>query len=180
MPRGPAPSPNARRRNAPTIPTTLLPKAGRKGRAPALPATYTLNAAGRAWWNWAWKLPQAEQWDRGALYAIARRAQLEDDLVALDEADSFSLEDHLGALADKLTDAKAVRDTGKAIDFLIGRLKGLAGSRVSVLKEMRELDNRLGLNPKAMIDLRWSVDETEPKSSKGKGRKRAKRDDRLD
>jgi hypothetical protein len=25
------------------------------------------------------------------------------------------------------------------------------------MREMRELDNRLGLNPKAMADLRWSI-----------------------
>lgn len=176
MARGPLPSPNSRRRNAPTIPTTLLPAAGRKGRVPSVPKTYTLNAAGRAWWNWAWKLPQAEKWDPGALYMIARRAQLEDDLAALDEAPTFDVEEYLGELASKPDDAKAFRDVGKAIDFLIGRLRGLAGSRVSVMKEMREIDNRLGLNPKAMADLRWSVEEEAPAKKK---KAAARRDSRL-
>jgi hypothetical protein len=74
---GPLPSPNARRRNAPTIPTTDLPAEGRKGRAPACP--YKLGKAGAAWWRWAWKLPQACGWSPGDLYVVARRARLEDD-----------------------------------------------------------------------------------------------------
>jgi hypothetical protein len=40
-------------------------------------------------------------------------------------------------------------------------LKRSATGEVALMKEMRELENRLGLNPKAMVDLRWSVGEVE-------------------
>ena len=82
MARGPLPKPGARRRNAPTIPTTSLKADGRGVPAPDSP--YALGEAGAAWWEWAWALPQACAWDDGALYAVARRAQLEDDMVALE------------------------------------------------------------------------------------------------
>lgn len=78
MPRGPLPDPNRRRTNAPTIPTTNLPASGRKGRLPKSPLE--LGDAGAAWWRWAWRLPQACGWSVGDLYAIARRAHLEDVL----------------------------------------------------------------------------------------------------
>jgi hypothetical protein len=154
--RGPLPSPNARRRNAATIPSTKLQP--RKGRAPACPQAYSLKKAGRAWWNWAWKTPQASRWTQGDLYVVARRASLEDDLVALERADKFDVADLLLDLHGD--DAiKAEREVGREVEFLISKLKGLAGGRVGVMKEMRELDNRLGLNPKALADLRWEIDD---------------------
>jgi hypothetical protein len=176
MPRGPLPNPQSRRRNAPTIATTVLPAAGRKGRAPAVPTGYKLKSRGRAWWNWAWKLPQATRWDAGTRYFVARRAALEDDLEALEQGEGFNFDDLLADL--DIEDAKSRRDTSDAVEFIVRRLKALAGARTGVMKEMRELDNRLGLNPKAMADLRWSVEEVEetptPKArgkSKSKGRR---------
>jgi hypothetical protein len=90
----------------------VLPAAGRRGRAPVCP--YELGVAGSAWWVWAWTTPQATRWDKGALYTVARRARLEDDV-----------------------------DSGK----------------LAVEKEMRELDGKLGLTPKAMADLGWTIGE---------------------
>lgn len=148
MARGPLPSENARRRNSPTIPTTNLPVSGRKGRPPKPPEAYALGKAGAAWWKWAWTLPQAMAWDAGAFYSIARRAQLEDDLAILDTFDPFDLAELLG-----LEENDALRHLG----WVIGRLKGMAGGRVTVLREMRELDNKLGLNPAAMAALRWKI-----------------------
>lgn len=147
MPRGPSPkNPNTRqRRNAPTIPFTDLPPDGPAGDPPDCP--YLLGEAGQEWWDWAWKQPQAAAWDRGAVYFVARRAALEDDLDTLDHHD-FYVEEFLG-----LEDSEAAR----RLRAVIGRLKALATGRASVIKEMRELENRLGLNPKAMIDLRWRV-----------------------
>lgn len=155
---GPLPDPNKRRRNAPTIATTELPAAGRKGRPPALPNHYTLRKTGRAFWKWAWKLPQATAWDKGALYVVARRAQLEDDLQVLENVGDITV-----ALG--LEENEAARE----LEWVFGRLKGIASGRNQVMREMRELDNRLGLNPKAMSDLRWSIAEPEPtKRSKQK------------
>jgi hypothetical protein len=120
-----------------------------------------LGEAGAAWWAWAWKLPQATAWDAGALYGLARRAQLEDDVHALDEAEAFDLSDFMSVDEED-------RDVAKRVDSLVRRLKALAGGRVSVMREMRELDNRFGLNAKAMADLRWSIAEVvEEKPEKG-------------
>jgi hypothetical protein len=146
------PNPNSRRRNAPTISTTSLPADGRKGRAPKPPESAQLQKAGAAWWKWAWSTPQSAAWDSGALYAIARRAQLEDDLAALDLVDDFDLAELLG-LEDN--------DMLRSLERVIGRLKGSSGGRVALMREMRELDKRLGLDPKAMAELRWKIAEDE-------------------
>lgn len=150
MPRGPLPNPDARRRNSPTISTTTLPFGGRKGRPPKPPESAQLQKAGAAWWKWAWATPQAAAWDSGALYAIARRAQLEDDLAALDLVDHFDLAELLGM---------EENDMLRSLERVIGRLKGSSGGRVALMREMRELDKRLGLDPKAMAELRWKIED---------------------
>jgi hypothetical protein len=155
MPRGPLPKPGARRHNPPTIPTTSLPVSGRTARPPTPPKGYELSESGKRWWRWAWKLPQAAAWDDGALYHVARRAQLEDDLAAMDSVRGMDLADLLD-LGD--SESEAI----KRVEFVLGRLKGLAGGRLTVLREMRELDERLGLNPAAMAKLRWTIVTDEP------------------
>lgn len=171
MARGPLPDPNARRRNAPTIPTTSLPATGRKGRAPAVPEPYSLKKAGRAWWTAAWKTPQSTNWDAGAIFSVARRATLEDDLAILDRFDHFDIAELLGM---------EENETIRQLQFVIGRLKSMAGGRIAVMREMRELDMKLGLNPEALAKLRWTIVEeadgattatAEPKS-KAKGKKK--------
>lgn len=149
MPRGPLPNPQRRRANQPTIATTALPAAGRTGPTPDAPASADLSTAGLAWWEWAWHTPQATAWDAGSLYVIARRASLEDDLATMGHLESLDAIDLLRA-----EDARAFRE-------LVTRLSALAGGRLKVCSEMRELDKVLGLTPKAMADLRWSIDKTE-------------------
>jgi hypothetical protein len=151
---GPLPDPKRRRRNAPTIPTTELPASGPEVDPPEVPEAYELHAAGREWWGWAWRLPQACAWDDGSLYVAARRAQLEDDLVVLDDAEGFNVEDILGSFD---ADLKGEIELGKHVEFLIRKLRSLAGGRLQVMKEMRELDNKLGLNPEALAKLRWTI-----------------------
>ena len=149
MPRGPLPSNNARRRNAPTIASTVLPAKGRVGKAPVCP--YELGEAGARWWKWAWGTPQASQWGEGSLWFVARRAVLEDELAVREFGeDRVALEDLL---------MPADEDALKAVQFALDTLKKAATGQVSLMREMRELDNRLGLNPKAMLDLRWQVGE---------------------
>lgn len=161
MSRGPAPDPNARRRNAPTIPTTELPAAGREGRAPTLPKGYNnLGKIGRAWWRAAWKLPQATKWDEGSVYAVARRARLEDRLAALDvEMPTDQLEDVMLHAAGADGDEDRIRTAIRDMAAVVYQLKALAGGEVAVMKAILELDGRLGLNPKAMNDLRWTIAE---------------------
>jgi hypothetical protein len=100
-------------------------------------------------------------WDAGSLYGLARRAQLEDDIRSLEEAEGLTLDDYMNV-------EEKDRDVAKRLETLIRKLKALAGGRVSVMREMRELDNRFGLNAKAMADLRWSIAAVEEeKAEKG-------------
>lgn len=150
---GPLPDKNRRRRNAPTIPTTNLPASGRPGRAPRCPLA--LGDAGRAWWRWAWKLPQAVAWSDGDHYAIARRARLEDDVEALE---------YVGLDIDQLpaSDDEELRIYLEQIERLLRTLKRVAGGKLAAEREMRELDDRLGLTPKGMAALRWTIVDDEP------------------
>lgn len=152
---GPLPDANRRRRNAPTIPTTNLPASGRKGKPPRLPSFAHLGKAGRAWWRWAWSTPQAAAWAAGHEAAVARRASLEDDLDAL----AF-----VGLDLDRLPAESEIELAVylEHVKYVIQKLKALAGSRLAVLREMRELDDRLGLTPKAMAALRWAIVDDEP------------------
>lgn len=143
---GPLPKPNARRRNAPTIPTTDLPAGGRKGPVPAVPDGYDLGERGSAWWEWAWRTPQAAAWSAGDLYVIARRAALEDAMGALREAD-------LGVDLADLLDAETYADVKR----LFGWVAALASGELQISKEARELDDRLGLTPKGLAALRWKI-----------------------
>lgn len=172
MARGPLPHATTRRRNAPTIATTKLPESGRKGRAPSVPASYKLGKAGKAWWAWAWKLPQACAWDKGAHYAIARRAQLEDDLDALQQVDALDIEGLLGG--------ENIEDAARDLEFLLRRMAAMTRGSVTVMKECRELDKRLGIDPKALAELRWAIvpdDEVDEDDggAKKSSKKKAKR-----
>lgn len=149
MSRGPLPNPNRRRRNAPTIPTTDLPARGRPGDAPEPPATVELADSARAWWTWAWSTPQAAGWSAGDLYLIARRASLEDDLATIGAVESVDL---LRAMGTELP--------SQFID-MVGRLAALATGRLPIYREMRELDDRLGLTPKGLAALRWTIVDDE-------------------
>jgi hypothetical protein len=146
---GPLPSENKRRRNVPTVPTTKLPVGGRTEPAPRPPSWARLGKVGRAWWKWAWSTPQACAWAPGHEGTIARRASLEDDLAAIGTVNSLDLWEILDAQAEGAAEIKA----------LFGRLSALASSRLQILKEMREIDDRLGLSPKAMAALRWTIVE---------------------
>lgn len=171
MSRGPLPEPGSRRRNAPTIPTTELPAEGFRGPPPRCP--YRLSTAGRRWWRWAWSLPQAAAWSQGAVVALARRAQLEDDLAAIELVDDVDLAELLQV---DLDDRRATREAIRNVEFALGRLKALAGGRLAVMKEMRELDRRFGLDPKALAELRWTiVARADAEARAGAGRSSAAR-----
>lgn len=142
---GPLPDENRRRRNAPTIPVTKLPVGGRSTPAPRVPSFIRLGKSGRAWWKWAWSTPQACAWAPGHESMIGRRAALEDALAAISEVHSLDALDLLGT-----TDAAEFRN-------LINQLASLATGRLAVYREMRELDDRLGLTPKGMAALRWTI-----------------------
>lgn len=147
---GPIPNPQRRRRNAPAIPTTNLPITGRKGRPPRLPRWLELGNAGTAWWRWAWKTPQACGWGPGHEVVVARRASLEDDLAAIARVEGLDAIEVLAA--EEMADVRA----------MVTRLAALATGRLAICREARELDDRLGLTPKGLAALRWTIVADEP------------------
>jgi hypothetical protein len=106
---------------------------------------YELGAAGTAWWKWAWKTPQAEGWDDGALYTVARRAQLEDERAAIEIAD----EDDLIATLLEGAEPEAIR----RVQYALQRLSASATGSATLSREMREIEKQLGLGPKAAKEL---------------------------
>jgi hypothetical protein len=109
-----------------------------------------LGEPGRSWWEWAWSTSQALKWDEGALYTVARRAQLEDYAAAMTFEDHLDLDDLLRG-----ADPEAVRN----IEWALSLLKRSASGAVTLMKEMRELETQLGLGPKAMAGLGWKKEE---------------------
>lgn len=143
---GPLPDPDAERRNTPTIPTTKLPAGGRRGPVPKLPAWIALGMAGRAWWQWAWRTPQACAWDDGQVVKIAHRATLEDDLAAVQRVD----------MGDFLKDVANSQDA-REVKLIVAHLAALTVGRLSILTKIADIDDRLGLSPKGRDNLRWKV-----------------------
>lgn len=164
---GPLPSADRRRRNAPTIPTTALPAGGRTDPAPRVPKWIHLGKSGRAWWAWAWKTPQAAAWAGGMEAVVARRAVLEDDLAAVELAGHIDVAELLD-----MDHSQRVAE----VESLFRTVARLAGGKMAIVREMREIDDRLGLSPKAMAALRWSivadqVSEAREQRSKSSGRR---------
>lgn len=156
---GPLPAAQKRRRNAPTIPTTNLPAGGRKNAPPKMPPWVHLGKAGRAWWRWAWRTPQAAAWPDGVADVVARRARLEDDIEAIA---------YIGLDLDMLPAETPLELAAylEHVKYVIEKLKSLASGKLAIEREMRELDDRLGLTPKAMAALRWTiVADAEPEAA---------------
>lgn len=111
---GPAPNPNARRRNArPAF--RRLPAAGRRGDPPAWPLTGRLSRAELGLWQQLWSSPQSIAWEEmGWVRIVARYTRI--------------------TLAAEKPHAQGV-----------------------VMSEARQLEDRLGLNPKAMRSLGWEI-----------------------
>lgn len=144
---GPLPDPNRRRRNAPTVPTTSLKAEGRTEPAPDIPDWCPLGDAGRAFWVWAWATPQALAWgtEVGMEAWVARRSSLEDDLAALHAVEGLDFTELGPDQADR------------EFRMVVQRIAAMATGRLQILKEMREMDDRLGLTPKGMAQLRWQI-----------------------
>ena len=110
---GPAPNPNARRRNA--RPAFRRLPVARTGAPPAWPLGGRTSTAERELWAELWRSPQAAAWEElGWVRTVARYARI--------------------TIAAERPRAKGV-----------------------VLTEARQLEDRLGLNPKAMRSLGWEV-----------------------
>lgn len=126
--------------------TVTLPPAGRTGRPPKCPLD--LAQPGTAWWRWAWRTPQATRWDKGALFAVARRAELEDVVAAMGFEGTLNLGDVLAG-----AEPQAIARVHDALELLRREATGA----LSVKREMRALDKALGLNPEGMAALGWVI-----------------------
>jgi hypothetical protein len=110
---GPAPKPDALRRNA-RVGTVRLPAEGRKGSPPKWPIERPSAAEKRVWVE-LWATPQAVQWERlGWTRTVARYCRV--------------------MLAAEAPNAPAL-----------------------VMSEARQMEDRLGLTPKAMRTLLWEI-----------------------
>jgi hypothetical protein len=127
------------------MPTTNLPLGGREGDAPEPPCWIDLGEAGMSWWDWAWHTPQAAAWHDGFMPTIAHRATLEDDLRIINNVDGLDFVELVN------------KDDEDGVRRAIRCLAALAGDRLKLLKEARELDHALGLTPKGMAALHWKV-----------------------
>lgn len=87
---------------------------------------------------------------------VARRASLEDDLAALQQVEGLDFE--------VLVDAKAPE-----VRQAVQRVAALATGKLQICREMRELDDRLGLTPKAMAQLRWRIGDPGEESAEQAG-----------
>lgn len=105
-----------------------------------------LGRAGLAWWDWAWRTPQACGWSSGDDGLIGRRASLEDSVAATAIKE---FDDILPALVN-VEDFREVR-------VIVGHLASLVSGRLALYREQREIDDRLGLTPKGLAALRWKI-----------------------
>lgn len=158
---GPLPTEGAARRNAPTVPSSSLPVSGREGPAPACPVE--LGDAGSTWWTWAWATPQALGWSDGDLYFIGHRAQLEDDLGVLSSEDFGVLDEFLSF---------PEYDAAALLGSLVNRLKALTTGKTTLLTRINDMDDKLGLTPKGLAQLRWKIVPDEAAKIEGPTSKR--------
>jgi hypothetical protein len=162
--RGPLPNPNAVRRNARTAGITL-PAEGRKGRTPKWPLPDDLLLGARV------QVLEAEQ------------ADLERLLQDATDKEAKSLRHRLGQNVERLTIARGMIELGKKAELTLWRelwktphavmwerlrwtrevaqyarwkAKAELGD-IDASREARMLADRLGLTPKAMQDLRWTI-----------------------
>lgn len=131
---GPAPKPadeRARRNKAPVA--MRLPAAGREGEPPGWPIGFNPTARADNVWAELWKTPQAVAWERlGWTRVVAR-------YVYLLESSERDL--------DEIEDPKVYA--------------ALLAAQTRLLPELRQIEDRLGLNPLALLRLQWVIDGDE-------------------
>jgi len=131
---GPAPKPADERARRNKTPIAMrLPSSGRPGRAPAWPVGYSPTAKAKAIWSDLWKTPQAAAWERlGWTRVVARYVEM---LVAAERD------------LDEIEDPKVYA--------------AMLAAQTRLAPELRQLEDRLGLNPLAMRRLEWVIDPDE-------------------
>lgn len=131
---GPAPKPaDERARRNKTQVAMRLPAAGRAGDPPDWPVGYDPSTRADRVWAELWATPQAVAWERlGWTRVVAR-------YVCLLESSERDLDD--------IDDPKVYA--------------AMLSAQTKLLPELRQLEDRLGLNPLALLRLQWVVDSDE-------------------
>ncbi|HWH14239.1 MAG TPA: hypothetical protein VNT51_05795 [Miltoncostaeaceae bacterium] len=139
MPGPPPKHPSQRRRRnadgAAALGVTRLPREGRSERKPALPKRRpdgkAWSAVARSWWRTAWSSPMAAVWIEADVPSLLRLAMLVDD-----QANGVEVVDGEGAAH-------------------------VVPVAVTVLGEIRQLEDRFGLSPLARRRLQWEIAQAE-------------------
>lgn len=168
---GPPPKdPSKRARRNATVAMTKLPAAGRKGPAPAWPLLPDVGAVARLKFAEETAVRLRDEWaaeeDSRKARALAKR--LETAEVHLAEARQLvdqqsELEQRVWADLWKTPQSVAweqLRWTREVAQYVRWKVKAELGS-LDASKEARQLADRLGLSPLAMLRLRWAVAEDE-------------------
>jgi hypothetical protein len=129
----------------PTFGWVDLPAGGRPGPAPKLPTHMTWSAHTKRAWDEMWASPQATQWDQSGRTLIGW-AELFEQKVRAERLRRLPAASMLAELSqiegwEKLLERKA--------------------PPTSVYGELRQIEDRHGLNPKAMLQLRWRIPPAE-------------------
>lgn len=128
---GPAPKPadeRARRNKAPVA--MRLPAAGRAGEAPGWPVGYNPSTRADSVWAELWSTPQAVAWEQSGWTRVVAR------YVYLLESSERDLDD--------IEDPKVYA--------------AMLSAQTKLMPELRQLEDRLGLNPLALLRLQWVID----------------------
>lgn len=134
---GPAPKPDAIRRNAPTIEWTDLPRSGNSDPVPTVPWGWEFGEYGLTYWFRAWKSPESTQWGEPEKELVARLCQLHELW------------------------NRSIQHAGKTFENEYnGRITVLEPD-TKLLPEMRQLEAALGRTAKARKELRWRIAESD-------------------
>jgi hypothetical protein len=80
------------------------------------------------------------------------------------------LEDDLASLAAvEGLDCGSLDGADDELRKLVQRIAALATGRLQIMREMREIDDRLGLTPKGLAALRWKIVDDTPKDEQTGG-----------
>lgn len=146
----PKPAPLRRRRNQAGASVRLSAPPARR-RAPTLPGARELLAETRRWWRTVWASPMASVWLDADVPALERLARLHDlsarELAIVREGPRVSEEI-----------LQAAEEVGPEVRISITFDSPLSAS---VLSEIRQLEDRLGLSPMSRRRLQWEVERAE-------------------
>lgn len=159
---GPTPKPDgARRRRNPTMTTTKLPSGGRKGRIPPFPlgpdihTQAKLTVAGRQVEDLQAREADGQDIDQARLTRLLERVEVYTEVVKLQAGLELSVWKALWRTpaAQAWERLKWTHEIALYVRWLVLGENG----DINAAKEARQLGDRFGLSPMAMLRLRWEI-----------------------